>query len=152
MKNAEASLFFHWRKISGAVVTDNNCKSHSYNGIRKYGVRDFFQEHQCKWVFRAYLATFSSNSAEDPGLLIALSWVDMPNVSLAESYKQLVDEYDTGNIRELSRDTGPYRKVVYSGKYYESGIDKTAVWNVQIQPVTPVPASVINDAISEAHP
>jgi hypothetical protein len=152
IKNAEASLFIHWSKLTGAMAVDNKCASHSYNGTQKYGVQDFFNEHPCKWVFRAYLAAFSSTSANGPGLLIALSWVDMPNVSVAKNYKQLVDKYTTGNVTELSRDMGPYQNIPYSGKHYASGIDNTAVWNVQVQPVTPVPTSVINDALREAHP
>jgi hypothetical protein len=73
----------------------------------------------------------------------------MPSVTLAEKYKHLVDTAGTGNVRELSRDTGPYRQVRFSGKHYISGIDGAAVWNAQAQPIKSTSASVIKQILEK---
>ena len=70
----------------------------------------------------------------------------MRTTRLAKKYKSLVDTGGTGNVTELSRETGPYRKVRFTRSTYTSGIDGTTVWNAQIKPVGWSPATpVINN-------
>ena len=125
-----------YKSVSFAAESDSTCGPHSY-----YAVHDFFEAHPCKWLVRAYLAVHKGNQ---PLVLVAISWVGMPNISLAKAYKKKVDKWGTGNITELSRDTGSYQKIAYNGKHYLSGIDGTAVWNVQVQPIDPIPNALIN--------
>jgi hypothetical protein len=74
----------------------------------------------------------------------------MPDAAMAQEYKRLVDGSGTGNITELSRDNGPYRNVMYTGKYYASGISGTTVWNVQVQPIDPISPNVLKLALNDA--
>jgi hypothetical protein len=119
-----------------AVESGSNCEQHSYGKVA-----DFFKSHPCQWLTRAYLAVHDGSLGE---VLVALSWVGMPNASSAVEYKKLVDAGGTGNITELSRDTGPYRSVKYDGKIYKSGIDGSSVWNMEVQPVGQIPASFVS--------
>ena len=121
---------------------DNNCVTHSYGKVQS-----FFQLHPCRWLARAYAVI--REYKQDP-MLVAISWVDMPTSSLAEQYKSLVDKPGTGNITELSRETGPYQKVVFNGNYYLSGVIGTAVWNVQVQPIGSVPVNVIDKVLNDS--
>ncbi|WP_131772076.1 hypothetical protein [Candidatus Protofrankia datiscae] len=59
----------------------------------------------------------------------------MPNVNDAAAYKQLVDTYGTGNITELSRESGRYHTVRYTGVRYISSIDGAVIANAQAEPV-----------------
>jgi hypothetical protein len=69
----------------------------------------------------------------------------MPSAASATAYKKLVDKGGTGNITELSRDTGPYRTIKYSGEFYTSGLDGSSVWNVQLQPVGQIPTAFVSE-------
>jgi hypothetical protein len=130
--------------FSGSVYWsfDTNCASHSYGNVKT-----FFQSHPCKWLARTYIiiVAHKQNVA-----LVAISWVDMPNLSLAIDYKNLVDVLGTGNITELSREVGPYRNVKFTGKYYISGKAGTAVWNVQVQPIVPTPVKVLKTILDDS--
>lgn len=68
----------------------------------------------------------------------------MPDASSAAAYKKLADTGGTGNITELSRNTGPYQKVKYTGQFYASGLDGLSVWNVQMQPVGSITTAFIS--------
>jgi hypothetical protein len=83
------------------------------------GVQGFFRKNPCGWLARIYTAVRRNKQGL---MLVAISWVDMPGTSLARYYKHLVDESGTGNIAELSRESGPYRNVKFAGRYYASGI------------------------------
>lgn len=131
-----AFLAMSHRHVNFAVESDSNCEEHSY-GL----VADFFKSHPCQWVTRAYLAIHDGSLGE---VLVALSWVGMPDASSAAEYKKLAGTGGTGNITELSRDTGPYRSVKYDGKIYKSGIDGSSVWNMEVQPVGQIPASFVS--------
>jgi len=72
----------------------------------------------------------------------------MPNITSAKKYKHLVDTGGTGNVHELSRETGPYRHVVFDGNHYVSGRDGRLVWNAQAQPIKPTPTDIINAALN----
>ena len=121
---------------------DDNCESHSYGRVQ-----NFFRSNPCKWLARAYIVV---HKAKQGAVLVAISWVDMPTISQAMNYKRLVDKPDTGNITELSRDSGPYRNVKYNGDYYLSGITGTAVWNVQAQPIGAVATSILKAALDDS--
>jgi hypothetical protein len=92
-------------------------------------------------VTRAYLAIHDGSLGE---VLVALSWVGIPDASSATEYKKLVDKGGTGNITELSRDTGGYRAVKYYEQFYKSGLDGSSVWNMEVQPVGQIPASFVS--------
>jgi len=122
---------------------DSNCASHSYGKVQ-----DFFRSNPCKWLARAYIVVREHNQ----GLaLVAISWVDMPTLSLAMEYKHMVDAPGTGNITELSRESGPYRNVIFNGNDYLSGIIGTAVWNVQVQPIDSASADVLKKILNDSH-
>jgi len=122
---------------------DSNCASHSYGKVQ-----DFFRSNPCKWLARAYIVLREHNQ----GLaLVAISWVDMPTLSLAMEYKHMVDAPGTGNITELSRESGPYRNVIFNGNDYLSGIIGTAVWNVQVQPIDSASADVLKKILNDSH-
>lgn len=121
---------------------DNNCASHSYGQVQK-----FFRARPCRWLARAYIVVREHNQ----GLaLVAISWVDMPTLSSAMDYKRIVDEPGTGNITELSRESGPYQNVAFTGNDYLSGIIGMAVWNVQVQPIGSAPANVLKRVLNDS--
>jgi hypothetical protein len=121
---------------------DNNCASHSYGQVQ-----NFFRSHPCRWLARAYIVVRDHNQ----GLaLVAISWVDMPTFSLSMEYKHMVDTPGTGNITELSRESGSYRNVAFTGNGYLSGIIGTAVWNVQVQPISSASAEVLKKILNDS--
>ena len=68
-------------------------------------------------------------------MLVAIAWVDMPDVAQAIELKSLVDRHGTGNIKELSRERGRYRNVRFTGEHYVSRREDTTVVNAQAEPV-----------------
>jgi hypothetical protein len=108
---------------------DGDCDVHSY-GL----VREFFREHPCSALFRAL---FEVRDERRNVVLVAVAWVDMPDVRQAREFKELVDRDGTGNITELSRETGPYQDVRFTGEHYASTRDEATVINAQAQPVRP---------------
>jgi hypothetical protein len=106
---------------------DADCAARSY-GL----VREFFRENPCSALFRALFEV-----QVEPGVvvLVAVAWVDMPDVTQARKLKDLVDRDGTRNITELSRERGPYRDVRFAGEHYASIRDDTTVVNAQAQPV-----------------
>ena len=141
-KNARSALLASgYRYIDFAEESDSSCEPHSYDLVR-----DFFRSHPCEWLVRAYLAVHDGNLGV---VLVALSWVGMPDASTAAEYKKLVDTGGTGNITELSRDTGPYRTIKYSGRFYTSGLDGSSVWNVQLQPVGSIPTAFVSSILGK---
>jgi hypothetical protein len=140
-KHTETVLLADGYRPDLSTQFGTDCARHSY-GL----VHDFFRKNNCKWLGRAYLAIRGSRQNV---ILVAISWVDMGNVSLAERYKHLVDASGTGNVTELSREIGSYRNVKFSGDSYVSGIDGTAVWNTQVQPVDPTSTAVIYKVLKD---
>jgi hypothetical protein len=141
-KRTEAVLLASGYKVNLSVRFDNNCAAHSYDQVEV-----FFRANPCKWLARAYLAVREGNQALT---LVAISWVGMSNISLAKKYKHLVDASDTGNITELSYDSGPYRNVRYTGNFYISGINGAAVWDAEVQPVDPAATAVANKILADS--
>jgi hypothetical protein len=63
----------------------------------------------------------------------------MPDERTATELKALLDRYGTGNVTELSRESGRFRRVRFSGRAYVSRRDGDTVTNAQAQPVAPGP-------------
>ena len=141
-KNVPSALLADgYKHINFAAESDSSCEPHSYGQVK-----DFFKSHPCKWLTRAYLAVHNGSLGE---VLVALSWVGMPDGASAAAYKKLVDTGGTGNIMELSRDDGPYRAITYDGKFYKSGIEGMSVWNMQLQPVGSVPTAFVSGILNK---
>jgi hypothetical protein len=83
-------------------------------------------------------------------MLVAISWVGMPDASLAERYKRLVDTPGGGNVTELSREKRLFRKISYADSAHACGIHGTAVWNVQVKPVFPRPNAMIGKILTDS--
>jgi hypothetical protein len=125
-----------------AQAFDDNCAAHSYGQVQ-----NFFRSNPCKWLARAYIVLHQN---KQDSVLVAISWVDMPTLSLALEYKRLVDVPGTGNITELSRESGSYRNIVFTGHNYVSGIVGTAVWNVQVQPIGSIPSTILKTVLNDS--
>jgi hypothetical protein len=144
LRNAEATLVASGYKVNANLRYDRNCAQNSYGAVR-----NFFIAHPCKWLARASLTLRAGNNS---AILVAISWVGMPSVSQAESYKKLVDGSHTGNVLELTRVSGPYTGVKFTGKFYDSGRDGLAVWNTQVQPVAQLPAQITFSILKKSEP
>jgi len=114
-------------KVNLRMALDADCAKHSYGKVQ-----GFFQSNPCSLLSRAVLEV--SDKSEN-AVLVAVSRVDMPDPAAARQYKALVDRDLTGNVTELSRETGPHREVKYSGKLYKSELDGLTVRNSQVEPV-----------------
>jgi hypothetical protein len=134
IRQAEAALFANGYKVQLDTQFDSNCRKHSYGAVQ-----NFFRADPCNWLVRTYFAV----SLGGKGLtIVAVSWVDMPNIRSAKKYKHLVDRSGTGNITELSRDSGPYKNIHFNADIYSSGMIGRSVWNAEVQPVDPVATAV----------
>lgn len=107
---------------------EGDCAAHSY-GL----VREFFQEYSCSALFRVLFEVRDGRVV----VLVAVAWVDMPDVRHARAFKDLVDRDGTGNITELSRERGPYQDVRFTGEHYASIREDSTVINAQAQPLLP---------------
>lgn len=132
-KTIAAFLVSHY-DVRSAAKFGGSCQAHSYGAVRS-----FFKAHPCRWLARAYLALRTVGGS---AILVALSWVGMPDVAQAEAYKRLVDAPGTGNITELSRDIGPYRGIRFNGLFFASGRGGKAVWDAEVQPINGLRAAV----------
>lgn len=112
-----------------ATSDGTDCVGHSYGQVQ-----NFFRQHPCSALYRAY---FEVQDRLGDTVLVAVSWVRMPDASSAGALKHLDDAPGTGNITELSREGGKYRTVRYTGLIYKSALDTsgTVFVNVQAQPV-----------------
>ncbi len=142
ISQTKAALLASGYGVNLEVRSGKNCAANSYGAVHS-----FFVAHSCKWLARAYLEI---KRESDPVVLVAVSWVEMPNAALAKRYKQLVGEPGTGNVTELSRQIGPYRQVRYTGLLYVSGRDGAAVWNAEVQPTGNVPLAVARNILRTA--
>jgi hypothetical protein len=113
---------------SGRLEHDGaTCAEHAYGQVQA-----FFARHPCTDLYRAQLEL---KDREGDTVLVAISWVKMPDEPSARAYKTLVDAPGTGNITELSREGGRYRTVRYTGLHYHPGGHGTIVSNTQAEPV-----------------
>lgn len=116
-------------RVSRQISADGPaCATHSYGQVR-----GFFRQHECVALFRA---SFEVRDRRRNVVLVAVAWVDMPDVSGAAEFRALVDRDGTGNITELSRERGRYRGVRFTGDVYTSRRDGALVINAQAQPVS----------------
>lgn len=141
LRRTEAALLASGYRVNLDLRYDPNCAAYSY-GL----VHHFFLAHPCKWVARASLTLRASDNSV---ILVAISCVDMRNTALAKAYKRLVDAPGTGNVLELSRQSGPYKNVRFTGDFYESGMVETGVWNVQVQPTGQLPISATRNILKD---
>jgi hypothetical protein len=95
-------------------------------------VREFFREQPCVALHRAW---FEVRDGRRGLVLVAVSWVEMPDTRSARAFHELVDTHGTGNVTELSREEGRHRRVRFTGEYYISRRDGTTVVNAQAEPV-----------------
>jgi hypothetical protein len=114
-------------RVNLRAAQESDCAAHSYGEVK-----DFFRSSPCDLLSRAVLELRDKRKNV---ILVAVSRVDMPSVADAKRYKRLVDKSGTGNVTELSRETGPYRQVRYTGDLYTSNINGVTVRNTQVQPV-----------------
>lgn len=145
LSSVEARLARRGLRANGHLQHDgSNCAEHSYGKVQT-----FFQQQPCADLYRAL---FEVRDKKGDLVLIAVSWVRMPDEESARSYHRLVDAPGTGNIIELSRESGNYRTVRYTGLHYRSHRNDTVVTNAQAEPVARgwagiALASIVNDAI-----
>jgi hypothetical protein len=112
-----------------ATSDGTDCVGHSYGQVQ-----NFFRQHPCSALYRAY---FEVQDRQGDTVLVAVSWVRMPDEPSASALKHVDDVPGTGNVTELSREEGKYRSVRYTGQIYASALDTsgTVFANVQAQPV-----------------
>ncbi len=74
---------------------------------------------------------------DKPGdvVLVAIAWVTMPTTAEAAELQRLMDQHGSGNITELSRQSGRYRTVRFTGDFHASNREGPVVVNAQAQPV-----------------
>ncbi len=142
LKSAQAALVASGYKINVNVGNGQNCSADSYGLVHR-----FFLAHPCSWVTRESLILHASSSSV---ILVAIAWVDMRSFALAKKYKRLVDASGTGNILELSRQSGPYQDIRFTGEFYDSGMVGMSVWNIQVQPTGQLPAGVATQVLKKS--
>lgn len=126
LRSFEERLATRGLNANGNLEHDGaHCADHSYGQVRT-----FFRDHQCSDLYRAQITV--QDKVGDV-VLIAASLVRMATKQNADSFHRLVDTYGTGNIVELSRESGPYRSARYTGRNYCSVQDRSAVMNVQAE-------------------
>jgi hypothetical protein len=127
---AEARVVRQGFRVNAKFTSDAaNCVEHSYGQVQ-----NFFRQQPCTALHRAW---FEVRDRQGDAVLVAVSWVQMPDKSSAAALKQLVDAPGTGNVTELSREQGKYRSVRYTGECYKSDLEQagTVVVNAQAEPV-----------------
>jgi hypothetical protein len=85
-------------------------------------VRQFLTLHPCK----QYATTIQEIAKPGAVAQVALTWVEMPTVTLATKYKIAVDAPKTGNP--------PGVALSYNGFCYASGQQGTTVWTILVKP------------------
>lgn len=127
-QSAEVRLLKQGFRIAGRETDDaTDCVGHSYGTMP-----DYFRRQPCVALHRAF---FEVRDAKGDIVLVAASWVQMPDDDSARELKTKLDTNGTGNLTELSRDKGKYKRVRFTGDAYASRLDGTVVTNAQAQPV-----------------
>jgi hypothetical protein len=124
---ARARLLRQALRVEQRFDTTDDCLAHSYGKVR-----EFFREQPCVALHRAW---FEVHDRRRGYVLVAVSWVEMPDTRSARAFQELVDTHGTGNVTELSREQGPHRRVRFTGQYYVSRRDGTTVMNAQAEPI-----------------
>jgi hypothetical protein len=115
-----------------AESEDGSCAANSFGQVHT-----FFREKPCSALFRGL---FEVRDGKRAVAVVAVAWVDMPDIGQAQEFKQLVDMHGTGNITELS--TRSSRSVTFTGEHYVSSRDDETVVNAQTEPVGRTAAAV----------
>jgi hypothetical protein len=124
---ARARLLRQALRVEQHFDSTDDCVAHSYGEVW-----EFFREQPCVALHRAW---FEVRDGRRGMVLVAVSWVEMPDARSAREFHELVDTYGTGNVTELSREQGPHRRVRFTGQYYVSRRDGTTVMNAQAEPI-----------------
>ncbi|MDN5860446.1 MAG: hypothetical protein L0H84_17710, partial [Pseudonocardia sp.] len=111
-------------KVTGTDV-GTDCAVHAYGEVR-----DWLREHPCVGYARSLVVVTAPGGAK---VLVAVAAVEMPAAGQARRLRALMDRDGTGNVTELSRESGRYTRVRYDGAAYRSRIDDTVVVNAQAQ-------------------
>jgi hypothetical protein len=83
-------------------------------------------------------------------ILVAISWIEMPDATSAKEYKRLVDNNE-GRVIELSRETRLYRNITFDDRNFMTGIKGTFVWNVEAtSQFSTTPDSVTNEIVAHS--
>jgi hypothetical protein len=128
------------------ISVDTNCIAHSYGKEQ-----DFFRLNPCRWLARAYVVL--QKKGGEGSILVDFVWVYMPTSGQAEECQHLMVTPDSGSITELAReDDSPYKDTYLPVDFYTGGISGTAAWNVQLQPLAPVPLRVIMTVLNDGVP
>ena len=124
---------------AGFTVTDagstvgGNCTAQSYGQVH-----DYFATHACRNVSRA---SATVTDAAGNRAVLAFAEVEMPDAASAADLRRIVDVYGTGNVTELSTQSGPHQGVAYTGRYYSSSLTGTKFSDLQAEPLTPTAGS-----------
>ncbi|MGH3874240.1 MAG: hypothetical protein ACRDSR_22520 [Pseudonocardiaceae bacterium] len=129
-----------FRVNSRLTSDDADCAAHSYGKVHQ-----FFVVHPCTGLYRGL---FEVRDKRGDVVLVAVAWVEMPDARSAADLKDLIDGYGSGNVTELSRERGRYRRVRFTGEFYASDRDGTVVVNAQAQPVVRGLAGVVLTTIA----
>ena len=135
--HARATLVAHGYRVDLATNVTKDCAGHSHGQVHS-----FFLSNPCSSLMRASLILDGTNPHN--AVLVALSWVAMPSAAAAKQYSELVTGKDTGDVNELSRESGPYMNVRFTGQFFDSGLDGQGVWEAQVQPVGKLETSAAN--------
>ena len=142
INHSEVLLSAISNRINASWAFDEDCAANSYGQVHS-----FFLSNPCRWLFRAAATLLVPGYG---AILVAISWVSMRSTALAIKYKRLVDASGTGNTTELTRLSGAYTSVGYSGAFYASGMLGTDVWNSEVQPVSSRPVNVTTKMLDDS--
>lgn len=124
----EARLVRKGFRVTTRLTDDGtSCAEHAYGQVQ-----DFLSRRPCAGLHRASLEV---RDRDGDVVLLAVSWVEMPDEASARAFNELVDIHGSGNITELSRERGRFQTIRFTGYPYASGRDDTVVVNAQAQPV-----------------
>jgi hypothetical protein len=93
---ARARLLRQALRVEQRFDSTDDCVAHSYGKVR-----EFFREQPCVALHRAW---FDVRDGRRGLVLVAVSWVEMPDIRSAREFQELVDTHGTGNVTELSRE------------------------------------------------
>jgi len=97
------------------------CATHAYGDVQQY-----LSKHRCTGLQRVLLI---AEDNRDQHALVAVSWVTMPNVALAQQFRNLVNTNGTGNITSLAADNPRL-----TGRHYDSARSGTTVVIAEAEP------------------
>lgn len=104
------------------------------------GVGQFLARHPCKEYASATLTARKQGATAQ----VVISWVVMPDASLAGQYKAEADAPLNGNP--------PGESLGFDGRCYASGQDGATVWTEQVQPTGPLSVSAERQILQAAAP